>query len=145
MGIPIAINLIEAGYHLRIYNRTSEKISTLISSLSDEQRSQVVGVSSPHQSALKRDSIVVSIVVNDIALEEIVNSLLEEGESNEGDCTGIGNGGIHLCLSTVSAEITARMTQLHEEKGVSYVSCPVFGRPPFAAAKKTHCCSSRFC
>ena len=66
------------------------------------------------------------MVSNDAALEQISEQVVPQ----------LGPGGVHLCMSTVSPRIAARMQQLHADRGTAYISCPVFGRPPAAAARK---------
>ena len=39
-------------------------------------------------------------------------------------------------MSTISVELSERMTTAHETKGQRYLAAPVFGRPDAAAAAK---------
>lgn len=128
MGNPIATNILKAGFSIRAYNRTSEKVLSWYNSLPDELKDKVEVVNSPNECVCRHNGIVVSMVLNDNALESISKSILVND--------GLGSGGIHLSLSTVSESITNTMSTLHQAAGASYISCPVFGRPPVAAAAK---------
>jgi 3-hydroxyisobutyrate dehydrogenase-like beta-hydroxyacid dehydrogenase len=76
--------------------------------------------------------IVVSIVTNDTALEEIVMSA--------GFLEQLGRGGIHLSMSTVSPATSRKLAEIHARYGSYYVDAPVFGVPQAAAAQKLWIC-----
>ena len=129
LGTPIVKNILQSGYSVRIYNRTPTKVTDWISSLPSDLVSKIYHATSPKDAVPSPAGIVMSIVSNDSALKQITT-----GE--DGIISGIGSDGIHVCLSTVSPSITEELAKLHSAKGSFYVSCPVFGRPPVAAAKK---------
>ncbi len=118
LGYPIAENLLKAGYTLRIYNRTREKALPL------EQLGAVL-VSSPEETAVK-GGIVMSLVADDKALEAVTTDAL---------LAALGNGGIHVSMSTVSPDISRELSVRHNQRGVTFVAAPVFARPDAAAAK----------
>ncbi len=122
-------NILKAGHSVRIYNRTPSKVVDLISSLPADVAFRIHHASSPRDAIPSKTGIVTSIVSNDNALREII-------DGDEGILSGIGSGGIHLCMSTVSPALTKELSDRHLAQGTSYVSCPVFGRPPVAAARK---------
>ena len=132
MGNPIATNILKAGFRIRAYNRTTHKIASWYHLLPYELKSKVEIMKSPRECVYGHDSILISMVLNDSALESISKSILA-GDGSDG---GLGSGGIHLSLSTVSASITNEMSALHQAAGAHYISCPVFGRPPVAAEGK---------
>src|SRR5205085_4368034 len=76
--------------------------------------------------------IVVSMVANDQALEEIVMS--------PGFLERLGSGGIHLSMSTVSPFTARKLAEIHAKQGSTYLAAPVFGRPDAAAAQKLWIC-----
>ncbi len=125
MGEPMARNLLRAGYKLRVYNRTSEKALALAG-----EGAEVVGTL---RDVINPDGIIVTMVSNDHALQEIVF-----GEKGIGDA--LGPGGIHISMSTVSPHTAQKLAAHHEQKGTSYLAAPVFGRPDAAAAKKLWIC-----
>lgn len=118
LGYPIAENLLKAGYTLKIYNRTREKALPL------EQLGAIL-VGSPEETAVK-GGIVMSLVADDKALEAVATDAL---------LAALGNGGIHVSMSTVSPDISRELSVRHRQQGVTFVAAPVFARPDAAAAK----------
>ncbi len=127
MGLPIGENLLKSGYRLRVYNRTIAKAQPLI-----EQGAQAVGCPSE---AVEPDGMVITMVANDAALEEI--TLGKTGLAEK-----LGAGGIHLSMSTVSPETAEKLAEHHRQHRAEYVACPVFGRPDAVAARKIWICLS---
>ncbi|HLY96291.1 MAG TPA: NAD(P)-dependent oxidoreductase [Sideroxyarcus sp.] len=125
MGEPMARNLLRAGYKLRVYNRTSSKAQALAA-----EGAEVVETL---RDVINPDGIVVSMVANDHALEEVVMG--EKGIGN-----ALGEGGIHISMSTVSPHTAQKLAAHHEKQGTTYLAAPVFGRPEAAAAKKLWIC-----
>jgi len=120
MGLPMARNLIEGGFKLRIYNRTKSKADELI-----KLGAEIVD--SP--AAVAADGIVVTMVANDTALAEIVTG--KDGIGN-----ALGQNGIHLSMSTISPQLARELAEFHIKHGAAYVAAPVSGRPDAAAAKQ---------
>ncbi len=121
MGMPMATNLLAAGYSLKVYNRTPEKAKPLA-----DKGAQIVHY--PTEVA-ESSQIVITMLANDAALESVVL-----GES--GILSSLGNGTVHLSMSTVSPATTRKLMALHEQQGAFYLAAPVFGRPDAAAARK---------
>lgn len=125
MGEPMARNLLRAGYKLRVYNRTSAKAQALAG-----EGAEVVA---RLRDVINPDGIIVSMVANDRALEEVVL-----GENGIGKA--LGPGGIHVSMSTVSPKTAQKLSAHHQKQGAMYLAAPVFGRPETAAAKKLWVC-----
>ena len=121
MGAAMAANLIKAGFPLRVYNRTPEKARPL----TEQGATQA---NSPADAAAP-GGIVVTMLTNDTALEEVA-----WGENGFG--TALGQGGIHLSMSTVAPDTSRRLAARHQEQGSHFVAAPVFGKPDAAAAQK---------
>jgi len=121
MGLPMVQNLIKAGYHLSIYNRTPEKASSLID-LGVEAKNNPLDVAEP-------GGIVMSCVSEDNALTAVAG---EKGELAE----RLGRGGIHISMSTILPKTAARLAKQQSEFGGFYVAAPVMGRPDVVLAKK---------
>lgn len=121
MGRPMANNLLAAGFDLRIYNRTPGKAVDLTAS-------GARAVATPVE-AVVPGGIVVTMVTNDAALEAVTLGV-------EGIASGLGSGGVHLSMSTVSPQLARRLADVHREHGSHYVAAPVLGRPAAAAAGK---------
>lgn len=114
MGLPMAQNILKAGFPLWAYNRTKEKAAPLL-----EQGCK--WASSPADLAAQCD-ILVSMVANDDALNEIV----------DGPTGIIGSSkkpSIHISMSTVSPDLSASLEKKHQEAGIAFLAAPVSGRP----------------
>ncbi len=111
LGYPMAVNLLECGYQLTVYNRTQSKAEPLA-----ELGAQVA--SDPLQVAAT-GGIVVSVLWNSETTEGLVTpAFLSRME-----------GGIHVGMCTGSPEAAKRLAKLHVDHGSTYVEAPVFGRP----------------
>jgi 3-hydroxyisobutyrate dehydrogenase-like beta-hydroxyacid dehydrogenase len=120
----MAESLLKAGYRLKVYNRTASKTEPLVVQGAE-------AVSRPDAVALA-GGIVVSMVSNDAALQDIVESA--------GFLESLGPGGIHLSMSTVSPQTARKLAEIHARLGNHYVEAPVFGVPQAAAARKLWIC-----
>ncbi len=121
MGAPIAANLLQAGYGLRVYNRTASKAEPLLA-----KGAQLA--SSPANS-VEEGGLAFSMVSDDAAM-------LAMTEGADGILSRLGRGGVHVAMSTLSPALAARMEATHQEVGAHYVAAPVFGRPDAAAARR---------
>jgi 3-hydroxyisobutyrate dehydrogenase-like beta-hydroxyacid dehydrogenase len=123
MGQGMAANLLKAGYKLRVYNRTAEKAAPLVAQGAQQ-------VAQPSE-AVEPGSIVITMLANDAAVEEIVYSqgFLQRLDS-----------GIHLSMSTIAPATAQKLAEVHKEHGAIYLAAPVFGRPDAAAAQKLWIC-----
>jgi 3-hydroxyisobutyrate dehydrogenase-like beta-hydroxyacid dehydrogenase len=127
MGLPIAMNLLESGYNLRVYNRTAQKAQPLVEKGAE--------LASNPADVVEPGSIAISMLANDQAVEEVVlgeNGILEK----------LGSGGVHISMSTVSPTTAEKLAQQHQQQGSHYLAAPVFGRPDAAAARKLWICLS---
>ncbi len=127
MGLPMAANLLQAGFHLRAYNRTPGRIQSL-------GAAGVTPAARPAEAAVS-GGIVVTMVANDPVLEDVVCGIGGFGEV-------LGEGGVHLSMSTVAPATARRLAAYHADRGSSYVAAPVFGRPEAAAARKLWICAA---
>jgi 3-hydroxyisobutyrate dehydrogenase-like beta-hydroxyacid dehydrogenase len=118
MGSGMAANLLKAGHEVGVYNRTPAKKSDLIGQ-------------GAHDCAQVADAChgdaVVTMVADDPAMENV--ALGEAGLAG-----ALGQGAIHICMSTISVALSERLFQAHADAGQHYVAAPVFGRPDAAAA-----------
>ncbi|RKR85245.1 3-hydroxyisobutyrate dehydrogenase-like beta-hydroxyacid dehydrogenase [Mucilaginibacter gracilis] len=127
MGTPMAQNLIKAGYHLQVYNRTIAKADEL-------EQASITKCNTPAEAAANVQ-FVVSMLSEDEILKEAVS-----GEN--GLLHTFPKGGVHISMSTISPETSQLLSGLHEQAGSHYIAAPVFGRPEAAAAKKLFVCTS---
>jgi len=127
MGLPMARNLLKAGFKVCVYNRTPDKAqvlaaegATIVARLAD---------------AVTADGVVITMLANDAAVEEVV--------TGPGGIAGaLGAGGIHVSMSTIAPATSRRLSAIHAPRGSLYIAAPVFGRPEAAAAKKLWICQS---
>ena len=121
MGVAMARNLLRAGYNLTVYNRSQEKAEGL--------RGEGATVAGSPAETSRRAEVVFSMLADDVAAKEVTL-----GEN--GIASGLGNGQLHVSCSTISVALAKQLASEHAAKGQRYVSCPVFGRPDAAEAKK---------
>jgi 3-hydroxyisobutyrate dehydrogenase-like beta-hydroxyacid dehydrogenase len=121
MGAAIAMNLVESGHQVQVFNRSPARTEPL-------RRAGATVAASPAEAALLAD-VVFSMVADDAALTSVTL-----GET--GILTGLRPGAVHISLSTIGVDTAQALTVRHREAGVGLVSAPVFGRPDAAAARK---------
>lgn len=121
LGTPIALNLIDSGHPLYVYNRTASKATPL------EAKGAIVCDSIAMLA--KQCDIVFTIVSDDAALKNIC-----EGEN--GLLNNLPKNSIHVSMSTILPKTALELSLLHEQKEQHYLASPVFGRPEAATAKK---------
>lgn len=121
MGLPMAENLIAAGYKLRVWNRTAAKAAPLVGKGAEL-------FSTAAQTAIS-GSIVITIVSDDAALESLV-------VGPDTIARRLAPGGVHLSMSTVSPALSRRLADYHRECGSEYVAVPVLGRPEAVKSKR---------
>jgi 3-hydroxyisobutyrate dehydrogenase-like beta-hydroxyacid dehydrogenase len=127
MGIHMAKNLISAGYHLQVYNRTLSKADEL-------DKASVTACKTPAEAA-DGVSVFISMLSEDEVLKEAILG-------TDGALKKFAKGGLHISMSTISPETAQELSKHHAEAGSTYLAAPVFGRPEAAAAKKLFICTS---
>jgi 3-hydroxyisobutyrate dehydrogenase-like beta-hydroxyacid dehydrogenase len=118
MGLPMARNLLRAGHHVTVYNRTRAHAEPL-------RQEGAALADSPADAARDADAIV-TMLADDQAVEQAVQGFLET----------LARGAVHIGMSTVSVACSRRLAERHAARGQVYVAAPVFGRPVAAAAAK---------
>jgi 3-hydroxyisobutyrate dehydrogenase-like beta-hydroxyacid dehydrogenase len=125
MGLPMAQNLLKAGYPLHVFNRTKARADGLLAQ-------GATWASSP-RAAAEQAEIVISMLADDTALHDVA-----VGE--QGVLAGIATDGVHVDMSTVSPDASKSLAQLYGERNAHFVAAPVFGRPEAAMAAKLWIC-----
>ena len=120
MGRPMAGNLIEAGHHLRVWNRSPGAVEELA-------RKGAEAVAEPGKAFA---DVLISMLADDAAVRDVI--------LGRGMLDGAPRGGIHVSMATISVALTEELTEEHRRRGLHYVSAPVFGRPEAAAARQLH-------
>src|SRR4051812_42185084 len=111
MGEAMAERLLEGGYPLLVYNRTSEKARPLV-----ERGAELLD---GPEAALARADVCFTSLADDAALEDVAGRVL----------AGARAGGVLVETSTVSADASARVAALAEAASVAYLRAPVSGNP----------------
>ena len=121
MGQPMARNLLDAHSGLTVYNRSAARAQSLHASGAK--------VAPTPADAVSPGGIAVTMVANDAALQKVT-------VGPGGFADKLGQGGLHISMSTVSPETSRALAAEHAKRGCLFLSAPVFGRPEAAAAKK---------
>lgn len=121
MGTAIATLLIKSGHTLTLWNRTQSRLQPLI-------ELGATATSSPAD-AVKSSDVVFSMPMDDPALEAIAFG-------SDGLLDAMPTGAIHISLSTISVELSKKITMEHTTRKQGFVAAPVFGRPNVAAEGK---------
>jgi 3-hydroxyisobutyrate dehydrogenase-like beta-hydroxyacid dehydrogenase len=118
MGAGMAANLLRAGHEVTVFNRTRNKADALVANGAT--------VAADIAEACKGDAVF-TMLANDAAVEEAAfgpGGILESLAPNA----------IHVSSSTISVELSERLSFAHADAGQGFVAAPVFGRPDVAAA-----------
>jgi len=116
MGTAIAERLLDAGYELRVFNRTSAKAEPLAA------RGAVVAGSAGELAA--DVDVVLTSLPDDAAFETVASDVIEAA----------GPGTVLVDVSTVSPAVSARVAATAEEASVAYLRAPVSGNPTVVRA-----------
>ena len=123
MGLPMAENLIAAGYHLQVYNRSLEKADEL-------DQASITKCKTPAE-ASANVPVVITMLSDDATVKEIVTG-------KDGILKTLQKGGLHISMSTISPDVSRELSKLHQQDGSNYLTSPVFGRPEAAEARRHH-------
>ncbi len=127
MGLPMAINLIDAGVKLRVHNRTASKAEPLVA--------KGATLAANAGDAAVPGGIVLTMLADDAAVDSVVMG-------PDGLAARLGAGGVHVSMSTIAPATSHRLASYHAQHGSIYVAAPVFGRPDNAAARQLVVCTS---
>jgi 3-hydroxyisobutyrate dehydrogenase-like beta-hydroxyacid dehydrogenase len=120
MGRGMAVNLVKAGHHVTVYNRSADKLEPVVQRGATPARSVAEACGG---------DVVVTMLADDPAVED-----LTFGE--RGVLASLHTGATHVSSSTISVDLSKRLSAAHADAGQRYVAAPVFGRPEAAAAAK---------
>lgn len=120
MGAGMATNLLKAGHHVTVYNRTPEKTAALVA----QGAKAAARVSDACQG-----EAVITMLANDDAVGGVVFR-------KDGIVQSLPAGAIHISSGTISVSLSERLAEAHAKAGQRFVSAPVFGRPDAAATGK---------
>lgn len=112
MGMPMAVNLLKAGFSVRLYNRTMAKTEALVGQGAE-------ACATPREVAETADMIFIMLANRD-ALNHVL-----EGEN--GLLAGLRPNQILVDMSTISPMDSTDIAQRVREKGASFLDAPVSG------------------
>jgi 3-hydroxyisobutyrate dehydrogenase-like beta-hydroxyacid dehydrogenase len=112
----MAANLLKAGHHVRVWNRSRAPV--------DELARQ--GAEPVREAGLAFGGIVISMLADDDAVREVflTQGLLESAPP----------GTVHVNMASISVALAESLAAEHRRRGIGYVAAPVFGRPDVAVA-----------
>src|SRR5205807_1141076 len=110
MGLPMARNILKAGYQLTVWNRTAAKAALLVADGAEQ-------ADGPADVA-RRSDVVVTIVTDSPDVEAVAG-----GEN--GVLSGARAGSTWIDMSTISPEVTRRLGAAAAERGVEALDAPV--------------------
>ena len=118
MGHAFAVNLIEDGYQVLVYDRDAKRMT------------EVAGARAAMQLAHLADcDVVMTSLPDDDALASVA--------FGPGGLVGVlAPGAVHISTSTVSPAISRRLAEEHARHRQDYVAAPVLGNPDFARERK---------
>ncbi len=118
MGRAMANNLVHAGHELTVYNRSRRAAEAFAA--------EGARIADYPANAADQE-IVITMLADDNAVESVVFGAHGVLEGMQGD-------GLHISMSTISPDLSRRISFAHRERGQQYMAAPVFGRPEAAAA-----------
>lgn len=121
MGSGMANRLLDQGIQVAVFNRTAGAADALVARGARR-------AATPADAAAP-DGVVISMVANDAALDAV-------SEGADGVLARLGPNGVHVSMSTISAELARSLAARHAARGSLFLAAPVFGRPDAAAAGK---------
>jgi 3-hydroxyisobutyrate dehydrogenase-like beta-hydroxyacid dehydrogenase len=116
MGAGIAENLLKAGHRVTVWNRSPGPLAALVAK---------GAVAAQDASETLKGDVLFSMLASDAAIRDVGldGSLLDDAAPNL----------VHVNMATISTALASELTSAHAERGLGYVSAPVFGRPDAAA------------
>ena len=113
MGAPMALNLLKAGYSLRVYNRTDRpRVKEVVDAGAER-------VASPRDAATGC-GVTITMVTDTPDVEAVI--LGDDGAVN-----GVAAGSTVVDMSTISPRVTREVAAALKEKGVNMLDAPVSG------------------
>lgn len=120
MGAGMARNLLRARHRVTVYNRTQARAEML--------RKEGASVATSVSDACRGEAVL-TMLADDAALESVAFG-------DGGILRTLPRGHLHISLSTISIELSEKLTAEHARVEQQFVAAPVFGRPEAAEAAK---------
>lgn len=115
MGFAMGLKIIEAGYSLKVYNRTKQKAQPLVDL-------GAVWCDTPGETA-DGSEVVISMVTNPDAVATVTLGA-------DGILAHLPEGGVHSEMSTITPDAAGEMANAYSGTGKHYLQAPVLGSVP---------------
>lgn len=112
MGFPMAKHLMDAGYELTLFNRTSAKAQPLL-----EQGAKLAA--SPAEVARNSEAVII-MVKSDVEVDNIITG-------KDGILSGAAKGFVIINSSTIAPATSKRLAKIAADAGVTMLDVPVTG------------------
>ena len=116
MGHGMAANLLKAGHHVTVYNRSPAKAQELAQQGATIARTVAEACGG---------AVVFTMLADDHAVENVTFG----DDGIPGILASLEPGATHVSSSTISVAMSERLAAAHADAGQHYVAAPVFGRP----------------
>lgn len=116
MGRPMGMNLLKAGHHLTVWNRTPERAQELVAA-------GAVLAKTPREVA-EASEFLLTIVSDPPALESVLWG--HEGKK-DGALGGLRSASIYVDSSTISPSLVGKIASACKERGARFLDAPVTG------------------
>ncbi|WKE64638.1 NAD(P)-dependent oxidoreductase [Gallaecimonas kandeliae] len=117
MGLPMAANLLKAGYPLKVWNRGQEPVQQLVAKGAE---------AAAGPADFKDVDVLISMLADDKAAEQVL--------IGGGTLDALAAGAVHVNMATISLALAGRLDEAHRQRGLGYVAAPVLGRVNVAEA-----------
>ncbi len=114
MGAAMVPNLLKAGHHVSVWNRSPEAAQVL----------EGVEVLASPAEAFGREAVI-TMLADDKAVRSVI--------LDSGALARARKGCVHVMMATISPALSGELAEAHREAGIAYVAAPVFGVPAVAA------------
>ncbi|MDC0585843.1 NAD(P)-dependent oxidoreductase [Candidatus Pelagibacter sp.] len=111
MGLPMAKNILKAGYNLKVFNRSQNKAEPL-KELGAEIASSV-------KDAVKESDIIITMLTNDKAIDDVMNSSVF--------LDNLKSGATVIDMSSVKPTTATKHGNNLKSKNINYLDAPVSG------------------
>ncbi len=117
MGVGMVRNLLQAGFNVSVWNRTQSATTELV-------QAGARLATTPLDCA--NADLVISMLADDASTTQIT--------LDPNFIAALPPAALHVCMATISVGLGERLAYAYRAAGKGYLSAPVFGRPPAAAA-----------
>lgn len=121
MGRRVAMNLLEAGYEVTVWNRSRSAVETLVAA----GAKPAIEVAE----ALGGD-LTLNILFDDVAIRQTLLDTEALARANP--------EGIQVCMATISSALAQELEQVHARHNLPYAAAPMLGRPEVIDHKGLH-------